>query len=218
MTETFEKEAALATWHSDAYKHFNISLQHDFDPEGAPHELLFIFMCKAHLTQHKPHFRPHKKTSEGTSNLQSGITQLECFEHQGEIRPDDARVAWETAIPYTAAAHRALIALHCVKNHPPFNSVLDEDYKAEVNMLRPGTKLPHPATVSRDIQAIYVDMSPHICNYFQVSFYVVAKYENVKWQSNFRHKTTRSILLWMDGLRPLLRPFLGSWLSGMSKV
>ena len=48
--------------------------------------------------------------------------------------------------------------------------MLDEDYQAEVDMLRPGTKLPHPTTVSRDIQAIYLDMSKHVRDYFEASF------------------------------------------------
>ena len=138
--------------------------------DGTPHELLFVFTCKTNPEGHKPHFRPRKKTGEGTSNLQSGITQ--CFERRGENRPGTAMVAHAAAIPYTEAAHRVLIALRCAKNHRPFNSVLDEDYQAEVNMLRPGTKLPHPATVSRDIQAIYLNMSKHICDYFEVRFHI----------------------------------------------
>jgi hypothetical protein len=123
---------------------------------------------------------------------------MQCFERQGENRPSDARVARAAAIPYTAAAHHALIALRCAKNHRPFNSVLDEDYQAEVNMLHPGTKLLHPTTVSRDIHAIYLDMSQHIRNYFQASFHILAKYENVKQELIFRHETTQSISLWMD--------------------
>ena len=80
--------------------------------------------------------------------------------------------AHAATISYTEAAHCALIALRCAKNHRPFNSVLDEDYQAEVNMLRPGTKLPHPVTVSRDIQAIYLDMSMHVHDYFQVRCHI----------------------------------------------
>ena len=68
------------------------------------------------------------------------------------------------------AAHYALIALCCAKNHCLFNFVLDEDYQAEVNMLHPGTKLSHPVTVSRNTQAIYLNMLMHVCSYFQVSF------------------------------------------------
>lgn len=156
------------TWRSDAYKHFDISLRRDLNSDGTPHEILFVFTCKTNPEGHKPHFRPCKKTGEGTSNLQSGITQ--CFERRGENRPGSAVVGHAATVTYTEAAHRALIALRCAKNHRPFNFVLDEDYQAEVNMLRPGTKLPHPATVSRDIQAIYLDMSMHVRSYFQVSF------------------------------------------------
>ena len=139
------------------------------------HGMNFYLYSRVRLTPHKPHFQPCKKTGKGTSNLQSGITQ--CFEHQGENRPGDARGAQASAIPYTEVAHCALIALHCAKNHHPFNSVLDEDYQAKVNMLRPWTKLPHPMTVSRDIHAIHLDMSRHICNYFQASFHIVSKYK-----------------------------------------
>jgi hypothetical protein len=139
-----------------------------------------------------------------SSDIQSGITQ--CFNHRGENRPGNTKVAQAAAIPYTEAAHCALIALRCAKNHHPFNSVLDEDYQAEVDMLCPGTKLPHPATVSRDIQAIYLDMSRHICNYFQV-LYLHINY-GVQNDFIFRNMTTQSILLWMDGLHLLSHPFL----------
>jgi hypothetical protein len=148
--------AAQATWRSDAYRLFDVTLRRDFNLDGTLHELLIVFTCKTHPVDHKPHFRPRKKTGEGTSNLQSGIIQ--CLLRRDENRPGDAKLT-QAAIPYTEAAHRALIALRCAKNHRPFNSVLDEDYQAEVNMLRPGTKLPHPAAVSRDIQAIYLDLS-----------------------------------------------------------
>ncbi|KAF8219916.1 hypothetical protein L208DRAFT_1180880, partial [Tricholoma matsutake] len=68
--------------------------------------------------------------------------------------------------PYSAAAHCTLIAMQCAKNHPPFNSVLDEDYQVEVEMLRPGTILPGPQTVSHDIKSIYAEMSKNVQNYF----------------------------------------------------
>ena len=71
------------------------------------------------------------------------------------------------APPYSEAAHRALIGLRCAKSHRPFNSVLDDDYQTEVQMLRPGTKIPHPMTVSRDVNAMYFEMSKHVRNYFQ---------------------------------------------------
>jgi hypothetical protein len=71
-------------------------------------------------------------------------------------------------VPYSAAGHRALIALRAAKSGRPFNSVLDEDYQDEVRMLRPGTVLPSPITVSRDINSIYLEMSCFVRNYFLV--------------------------------------------------
>ncbi|KAF8232943.1 hypothetical protein L208DRAFT_1205799, partial [Tricholoma matsutake] len=69
-------------------------------------------------------------------------------------------------VPYTPAGHRTLIALQSANNHRPFNSVLDEDYQAEVEMLQPGTIIPSPQTVSCDIKAMYTEMSKHVQNYF----------------------------------------------------
>lgn len=213
----FQIEAAQVTWRSDAYQHFDVTLRRDYNPDRTPRELLFVFTCKTHPLDHKPHFRPRKKTGEGTSNLQSGITQ--CFERRGEGRPA-GKAARAAAIPYSVAAHHALIALRCAKNHRPFNSVLDEDYQTEVNMLRPGTKLPHPHTVSRDIQSIYLDMSRHVRNYFQASFCIagVVGYENITYSLIIRNVTAQSISLWMDGLHLLSHPFLELWSSGMTKV
>ncbi|KAF8232542.1 hypothetical protein L208DRAFT_1271467, partial [Tricholoma matsutake] len=64
--------------------------------------------------------------------------------------------------------HCTLMALQCTKTHHPFNSILDEDYQAEVEMLQPGTIIPSPQMVSRDIKAMYTEMSKHVRNYFMV--------------------------------------------------
>ncbi len=79
------------------------------------------------------------------------------------------------AINYTPAAHRTLIVLRCAKSHRPFNSVADEDYQAEVQMLQPGTILPHPSTVSHDIKAIYLTMSILVRQYFMVCILAACK-------------------------------------------
>jgi len=82
----------------------------------------------------------------------------------------DTTTVKSTGQPYSAAAHHTLIAMWCAKNHCPFNSVLDEDYQTEVEMLRPGTILPGPQTVSRDIKSIYAEMSKNVRNYFMVTY------------------------------------------------
>ncbi|KAH8110931.1 hypothetical protein DFH11DRAFT_1513749, partial [Phellopilus nigrolimitatus] len=103
-------------------------------------------------------------TSQGTSNLKSGAEI--CDQSRGVV----AAVARLTgsAPPYSLAAHRALIALRAAKSHRPFNFVTDPHYKLEVEMLRPGTIIPHPTTVSRDINTLYVGLSNYVKDYFTV--------------------------------------------------
>jgi hypothetical protein len=101
-------------------------------------------------------------TGHGTKNIQDGVKA--CIKRAGTVT-DTVR---STGQPYSAAAHCTLIAMWCAKNHRPFNFVLDEDYKAEIEMLRPGTILPSPQTVSRDIKSIYIEMSKSVKNYFMV--------------------------------------------------
>jgi len=48
---------------------------------------------------------------------------------------------------HSESGHHVLITMRCAKQSRPINSVLDEDYLQEVEMLRPGTKIPHPTTV-----------------------------------------------------------------------
>lgn len=150
-------------WRSDAYEHYDITLQREFNNSGGPLSLTYVFTCKSYPQAHKAQLRPRSKTGEGTSNLVR--TMNICLEAQGITPLRNTN----TTIPYSVAAHRALIAMRCAKNSRPFNAVLDEDYIAEVAMLRPGTILPSPITVSRDINEIYLEMSHHVKSYFSVS-------------------------------------------------
>jgi hypothetical protein len=104
-------------------------------------------------------------TGHGTKNIQDGVKACNKWVGTASTTTSAANVHE----PYSAAAHCTLIAVRCAKNHQPFNSVLDEDYHAEVQMLRPGTILPSPQIVSRDIKAIYYEMSKNVRNYFSVS-------------------------------------------------
>ena len=72
------------------------------------------------------------------------------------------------AIPYSESGHNVLIAMRCAKQSRSTNSVLDEDYRWEVEMLRPGTKVPYPTTVQRDLIHIYEHASTWVVNYFLV--------------------------------------------------
>ena len=134
------------------------------DDNGSPEELVFVFSCNLHSHNHPNQFRARSKTGSGTSNLAS--TSKACLASQGVIPSNTSST--KSSIPYSLANHRALIAMRCAKNARPFNSVYDEDYLNEVEMLRPGTIVPSPSTVSRDINDIYVALSTHVKNYFFV--------------------------------------------------
>ncbi|KIO21038.1 hypothetical protein M407DRAFT_48438, partial [Tulasnella calospora MUT 4182] len=69
-------------------------------------------------------------------------------------------------IPYSEKMHRTLIAIRCARSYRPFNFVKDPEYAMEVEMLQPGTKLPHPSTVSKDVRAIHKLAAQRVRTYF----------------------------------------------------
>ena len=156
----------MSTWRSNVYSHYDVSLVRCLDE--ATQSLLsmsFKFTCKTHPENHLgPQFRQRTRTGQGTSNLQKDVDQ--CLKKQGL----DSRPKSDSAIPYSEANHRALIALRCAKSARPINMVMDEDYLAEVEMLRPGTVVPSPNTVQRDLTHIYTMASVFVMNYFMVPF------------------------------------------------
>lgn len=158
--------AAQASWRSQVYDHYTTSIQRNYTADDSPHNITYVFTCKSDPVRHKPHMRPRMRTSEGTTNLQNGLAT--CNERNNISQPAVTRPAHGVA--YSTAAHRALLALRCARSSRPSNSVLDEDYRMEVEMLRPGTVIPHPSTISRDINVIYLELSKHVRDYFKVSF------------------------------------------------
>lgn len=71
-------------------------------------------------------------------------------------------------LKYSPTTHRALIAVRSARYNRPHNMVADEPYLQEVEMLRPGTKVPHPSTVTRDLEKIYLGLSTVFRNYLTV--------------------------------------------------
>ncbi|KAJ7911010.1 hypothetical protein B0H13DRAFT_1615091, partial [Mycena leptocephala] len=99
---------------------------------------------------------------QGTKNLQRSMEQ--CCRKRGVAADVDSSKGaqqdlFRSISRYTLAHHRALIALRCARSHRPFNSVKDELYLEEVELLRPGTHVPSPSTVSRDVQTLYLEGS-----------------------------------------------------------
>ena len=163
-------DQARATWWSDVYKHYNVSIIHHASMDGGPGYIEFKFTCKHDPVKHKHHTRRRMETSHGTKNLQRG--QRECENRRGVTGDSNARAQQtltSSISTYTPACHHALIGMWCAISCRPFNSVCNPYYIDEVEMLHPGTHVPSPSTISRDINMIYTKGSTYVKQYFAVS-------------------------------------------------
>lgn len=75
---------------------------------------------------------------------------------------------WPELAEYSEAKHRALLAIRCPRDWRSLESVVDDLHNREVELLRPGTKLPVSATVSNNVSNIYLDASQRVAKYLQV--------------------------------------------------
>jgi hypothetical protein len=158
-------EASLRSWTSTVYDHYTLSLERHYTEDGLPSHIDFIFTCRMHPENHpEPKIRARMKSATGTTTLAKDVSM--CEKKQGIDHPKPT----STPTPYSEARHRALIALRCAKQARPINMILDDDYRQEVEMLRPGTVTPHPTTTHRDLINIYTHMSNHVFNFFTVSY------------------------------------------------
>jgi len=128
--------------------------------------MVFVFTCRERNPDHAPQRRPRMHSGHGTKNL---IVKVSHCIGQQFVTSQQASGPSASRIPYSKAAHRALIALRCVKGKRPFYTVKDPDYLAEVEMLRPGTVVPSPTTVARDVHTLYRELSIDVRQYFLVS-------------------------------------------------
>ena len=111
------------------------------------------------------------KTGDGTKNLARTI--VDCNARRGVAPGDLSSIGAQQTIEksiseYTPAKHRALIAMRCCVSKRPFNMVRDPHYIEEIHLLRPGTNIPSPATVSRDVNRVYTLGSKQVKEYFLV--------------------------------------------------
>ncbi|KAF8960349.1 hypothetical protein BDZ97DRAFT_1666001 [Flammula alnicola] len=109
-------------------------------------------------------------TGQGTTNLVRTATK--CEQRRGVEGKDSSANAQQnlhqTVSKYTESRHRAIVALRCAMSHRAVNMVNDPLYKEEVELLRPGTKIPAPMTVSRDLKTLYQRGSALVVEYFSV--------------------------------------------------
>ena len=95
------------------------------------------------------------------------------------------------------------------------NEILDDDYRAEVDMLRPGTVVPHPTTIEQDLINIYVHMSTFVMNYFLVGVIIPSNIYFFGLKNIYRNSTVLFILCLMDGQVLLSHHTLELLLFGM---
>ncbi|QRV99251.1 hAT family dimerization protein [Ceratobasidium sp. AG-Ba] len=155
--------ASFGTWRSQAYQHYKVYLERRRDEQGNPKLLMYRFECKYGYPTHLPQYRERMKTGNGTRNLQD--TAETCNARWGVTQNSKSNSTFFNG--YSEALHRVLIALRCAQNKRAFNLVSDPLYQQEVEMLRPGTILPSPMTVSRDMQVIYATSAEGVKEYFK---------------------------------------------------
>lgn len=156
----------MRSWTSAVYDHYTVSLERRVTEDNLPSHIDFIFTCCTHPEHHpEPRIRARQKSGHGTTSLAKDV--LMCEKKQGIQHPKSSSTT--TPPHYSDARYRALLALRCAKQARPINMILDDDYQEEVEMLRPGTVVPHPTTVHRDLINIYTHMSQHVYNFFAVS-------------------------------------------------
>jgi hypothetical protein len=145
------------------YNHYDISLERCHET----HTLTFKFTCRYDPIGHPSLTRGRLDTSQGTSNLER--SRKKCMQRRGvNENPGPGAAPQPPPLTYSRSKHRALIAARCARSKWPFNSVTDPYYIEEVEMLCPGTKLPCPVTVSRDINAMYKFGAEVVREYFSV--------------------------------------------------
>jgi hypothetical protein len=93
-------EASKATWRSSVYDHFDITLCREMDARGRPK-----------ILSHPANIRARMSTGHGTKNIQDGVKA--CDKCVGTVT--NTTTVKSTGQPYSAAAHRTLIAMRCAK-------------------------------------------------------------------------------------------------------
>ncbi|KAF5345112.1 hypothetical protein D9756_011467 [Leucocoprinus leucothites] len=154
---------------SAAYAHFDITVEHTFDEEGDPKEIIYLFICKVDPEGHPVQRRARAKTSLDTSNLVNSIQA--CDKRLGIVRESSGLIkstsSESTSFPYSRALHCVVAVLRCSDSQRPFNMQGDFWYLVEVEMLRAGAVPPSPQMVSHDMRRLYPLMSGGVRKYFQ---------------------------------------------------
>lgn len=162
--------ASRKTWKSPAYEHYTISLRRNETSAGEK-LLYFVFKCKFDNASHPTISRPRSNTSWGTSNL---INANKKCDSTRAVQPDASgsnslsSADSNGPVPFSNAAFRALIALRSAASNRAFNEVKDPFFIQCIELLRPGTRVPSPSTVSDDVKFLHAKMCERVAEYFEV--------------------------------------------------
>lgn len=174
-------EAHKKTWHSPEYDHYSVSLRQREPPKVSTKTMDLVFTCN--YNPHDVVYRSCMGTAQGTTNLKNSWLSCEIKQRESSgmsrgtstapastIRDPSSFSTSATStsptILYSEKLHRVLIALRCAWNYRPFNFMKDPKYVLKVEILQPGTKIPHPSTGSNDVQALHTFAAQHVCSYF----------------------------------------------------
>ena len=129
-------------WKSSAYDHYSVSLEQLYNPDRSKFKLRFKFTCRFDPVNHIQ-YRDRMMTGQGTSNLSRSIAQCKKKRGVHGNSPANAQQTLQGSVSkFTEVRHCAIVALCCAASHRAFNMVNDPFYKQEVELLRPGTKIP----------------------------------------------------------------------------
>ncbi|KAK7440073.1 hypothetical protein VKT23_017322 [Stygiomarasmius scandens] len=140
MTDAEIVAAALKGKKLTIYDHYDIQIECRGQADDPKHTIFLVFICETLPDQHTRQYQEY--TQNTTSNLKT--TMDSCKSKNPTLFP---------ATPVAASTS--------------FKMVGDELYLREVELLRPGTKVPSEDTVANDVQRLYKGLSFTVKSYFE---------------------------------------------------
>ncbi|KEP46987.1 hAT family dimerization protein [Rhizoctonia solani 123E] len=121
----------------------------------------YAFTCKVDPERHPIQYRRRRDTSNGTGNLKTSMESCRARNNQCN-KPNGI-----PSTPFSYAMHLAIIVMLCAYHYLPFAGVLHDLIRRHVQLLRPGTSMPNPTTVSRTTRLVYEKQAEKVRTYFQ---------------------------------------------------
>ena len=166
-------ELQTMAWHSDVYKHYQKLIL--ITSRG---KIKYKFICKkwvappiSTIDKAEAHSRNPSisllrgQFEDSTANLNRHIRQCDL-----DITPSSQKMrAFANGATYSPMCFRFLLAMWCARRHWPFKIVLDPELGDIFQMLYDHVDIPHPMTVSHDVNQIYNISKEQVANALQVS-------------------------------------------------